>query len=93
MLTWVTVPPLILGLFKGYENRKHITAADPYLLYKFTALSAIIGTARAYVECVKNKPYPTTGIPLISVAIAGTLIAGSTYYIGNKLGESVPRGF
>lgn len=93
MLSWVTAPPLFLGLFKGYENRKNNPVADEYLLYKFGAVSTVFGSLSAYAQSLKNKPYPPPGITMTSGALAGCLAAATSYYIGTKLGENVPKDF
>lgn len=93
MLSWVTGPTFILGIFKGYENRKNNPVADAYLAYKFGAMSSIFSSLGAYAQSIKNRPYPPAGITMTSGAIAGCILAGTTYYIGNKLGESVPKEY
>lgn len=93
MLNFVTGPPFLLGLFNGYENRKNNRVADAYLAYKFGAISSALAALKAYTESIKNKPYPSTGITLTGGALAGCIVATTSYFIGTKLGESVPKEF
>jgi small basic protein len=93
MFSFVTAPAFFLGLFRGMENRKNNPVSDPWVAYRFAAIASVLGSVRAYSDALKGKPRPPPGISVVAGSVAGVILAGTTYYIGNKLGEEVPRNY